>query len=68
MFNKSPQIFRHTTCPFLPILDRKFGRMKRMTGQEEFAFKLRGPTRFDKFEIEFLVRPVDFVTDDRMTE
>ena len=42
--------------------------MKRMTRQKEFTFKLRGPTRLDKFEIERLVRPVNFIADNRMTK
>src|SRR5260370_30396594 len=57
------ELCRQLARPFMFVFDRELGRLKRMARQEEFTFKLRGPTRFDKFEIELLVRPGNLFAD-----
>src|SRR5450432_539428 len=42
--------------------------MQRVSRQEELTRQFFGPARLDKTKIELLVRPIEFVADDRMTE
>jgi hypothetical protein len=39
-----------------------------MTRQEQFLFKLGSPSGFDETQVKLLVRAVNFIADDRMTE
>lgn len=42
--------------------------MKRVSWQKQLSLQFRCPTGFDKAEIKILVRPINLVANDRMSE
>jgi hypothetical protein len=62
------QIMRQRAFPFVLAGYSKLAAVQRMSRQEQLLLQTRRPAERDELEIQLFVRPVNLVTDNRMTK